>query len=57
MFNKTSETSVGLQISEFLGTKNNHFIQTVANLANRGSEDDENGSTRQEKLLEPQHLS
>lgn len=32
MFNTTSSVSVGQQISEFLGVKNNHFLMLVHKL-------------------------
>jgi hypothetical protein len=34
-FNTTSSISIGLQISEFLSVKNNHFMQTLNKLTNR----------------------
>ena len=40
MFNTTSSNAIGLQIAEFLGTKNNHFINAINTLTNRATNDD-----------------
>ncbi len=37
LFNTTSIISVGLQISEFLGIKNNHFLQIINTLTSKKS--------------------
>ena len=41
LFNTTSEVAVGLQLAEFLGTANNHFLQVVNNITNK--QDDKKG--------------
>ena len=40
LFNCTSATAIGLQISEFLGNKNNHFMQPLSVLTNRKDKDE-----------------
>ena len=35
IFNHTSSTSVGIQISEFLGVKNNHFLMLFHKLTHK----------------------
>ena len=35
MFNLPSEVAVGQQISEFLGSSNNHFLRALSKLTNR----------------------
>lgn len=41
LFNTTSEVAVGLQLAEFFGTANNHFLQVVNNITNK--QDDKKG--------------
>jgi hypothetical protein len=40
LFNTTSIISVGLQISEFLGIKNNHFLQIINTLTSKKSSEE-----------------
>lgn len=62
LFNTTSEKTIGLQVSEFLGTSNNHFLQAVNQLTSKpdekkdGADEGQIGSTEQANLL-PQQLS
>jgi hypothetical protein len=39
-FNTTSTVSIGLQVSEFLGVKNNHFMQPLNKLTNKNEGSD-----------------
>ena len=60
LFNTTSEVSVGLQISEFFGVKNNHFLNAVNLLTakvSEGEKDDEGTIGKAAATMEPQHLS
>ena len=58
LFNKPVETAVGLQLAEFLGTGNNHFMQVMAAITNRGSEaePEEGVIGKTDKPLEPHHI-
>jgi hypothetical protein len=40
LFNTTSLVSVGIQISEFLGIKNNHFLQIINSLTSKKSSEE-----------------
>ena len=40
LFNTTSSVSIGLQVSEFLGVKNNHFMQPLNKLTNKNEGQD-----------------
>lgn len=62
LFNTTSEVTIGLQVSEFLGTANNHFLQAVNQLTSKQDEKKEGagegqiGGNEHTSLL-PQQLS
>ena len=43
LFNTTSEVAVGLQLAEFLGTANNHFLQAVNSITSKQDEKKEEG--------------
>ena len=43
LFNTTSEVAIGLQLAEFLGTANNHFLQAVNNITSKQEEKKEEG--------------
>lgn len=42
LFNTTSSVSVGQQITEFLGVKNNHFLMLIHKLTFNSDEKDKN---------------
>lgn len=43
LFNTTSEVAIGLQLAEFLGTTNNHFLQAVNSITSKQEEKKEEG--------------
>jgi len=35
LFNTKCDVSIGLQLAEFFGTNNSHFLQVISNLTNK----------------------
>jgi hypothetical protein len=58
LFNQTSAVAVGLQISELLGVKNNHFLEVMSKLTNRKESKDDAGTIgAEEKPLTSELMS